>query len=148
MLDLWPWVTGAARMMVLYYTHWSNTGFLLLNLGLLPPAATNTVHMMLITSSMGGFYVCHIHPRRIVVTDVFPRDIALHGLTLHLGDILTHHMPLIVSASQNEGQGSKLPYFVITILYMLMNDPRVRYGLRNDDMVILFMIVATIFLFL
>lgn len=135
------WLVGFLRLIPRYYTMWSCAAFVALNLGWLHPAATTTVHMMLTTSAVGGFFVTHVHPRRLLLMDVLPLNILIQGRWLYLGDVFSHHVPLIISVTRNAKQGPMLPYLITILAYFLLNDPRARYGLRTGDVLVIAVVV-------
>ena len=99
--------------------------------GYLPVMFGNSVLLMLVMSSMGGFYIANIHPKKLVV-ETFPVIIRLEGKTLNLIDLLTHHLPLLYGLAVIERTGPLAPFFLITIAYLTLNDPAVLYGFSND----------------
>ena len=96
-------------------------------MGFLPVWYGNTVVFMLITSSIGGFYIANVHPRKMVVRS-FPVIIRLEGKALQLSDILTHHLPLAYGLAFVARIGPPTPFLLITTAYLMINDPSVLYG--------------------
>lgn len=147
------WARGFYHVLQTYYTNWTLLAFLLLQLGYLHSCATRTVFMMLVTSAVGGFYMAHVYPRRLVVRNVFPIDIVVKGSWLQAGDILTHQLPLwyflldvgLDNDNNNAKSSSSLPYLCVTAFWFLGNDPREQYNVRTWDVLVIFSVTQLIF---
>lgn len=145
------WARGFYHLLGTYYTNWTIFALLLLKLGYLHPCALRTVYMMLITSAVGGFYMAHVYPRRLVVANVFPVDIVLEGSLLQAGDFLAHQLPLwyfLLDVGFNDydnSSSSSLPYYCVTTFWFLGNDPREQYNVRTWDVLVIFAMTQMIF---
>jgi hypothetical protein len=107
--------------------------------------------MMLVTSAVGGFYIAHMYPRRLVLKNIFPIDIVLEGALLQAGDVLTHQLPLwyfLLDVGLDSSSLSSLPYWCVTTFWFLGNDPREQYNVRTWDVVVIFAATQLIFFLL
>jgi hypothetical protein len=107
-------------------------GLVMLVAGFLPTWFGNTVILMLITSSIGGFYIANVHPRKLVVRS-FPVLIRLEGKALQVSDVLTHHLPLAYGLAFVERTGPPTPFLLVTVAYLAINNPSVLYGFDEDN---------------
>lgn len=136
--------------MTTYYTVWTNVAFLLLRLGYLHPCLGTSVKLMLMTSSVGGFYITYIYPGEIAVRGVFPMDIVMRGWVLRIGDLVSHQLPFLLAliSPQKDGEaGSKIPYLLVLAFYLMGHDPRTQYHLDDQDVVAIFAMVAISYFF-
>jgi hypothetical protein len=140
------WGRGFYRLLGTYYTNWTLVAFSSLQLGYLHPCFTKSVYLMLTTTSVAGLYITYVYPRKIVLKNKFPVDIVLEGWLLQGGDFLTHQLPLIYFVSSTSaGEGSRIPYLIVTAFWFLGNDPREQYHVRSKDVGIIFVVVLLVF---
>ncbi len=143
------WARGAYTVLTTYYTNWTLVAWALLSAGYLHPCLTTSVHMMLMTSSVGGLYVTYIYPRKIILRKTFPVGIVIRGWLLKVVDLVAHHIPLWVSVAQghHQHQQSKFPFLLVLAIYLVGHDPRVQYSMDNQDVVAIFAVVALCYMF-
>lgn len=111
------WVGGFANWLARYYTSWSCLALLGCLAGILPIWTFTSVKMMLLTSAVGGGYIAHYGPKRRVIKDTFPVDVELQGLTLHVVDLMTHHVPFFYSLVALPGGGGTYVYWATVYAY-------------------------------
>lgn len=111
------WVGGFGRWLARYYTSWSWLGFLGCLAGLLPPWTYTSVKMMLLTAAVGGAYIAHYSPKKLVIKNTFPVDIELQGLTLHVADLVTHHVPFFYALVKLPSGGGAYLYWAANYAY-------------------------------
>lgn len=144
------WIRGTYVVLTTYYTIWTLAAFWLLSTGYLHPCFARSVHLMLVTSSLGGLYATYIYPQKLVLRNIFPVDIVLEGWLLRVGDLISHHVPLALSIAQqnHDRTQSKVPYLLGLAFYLAGHDPRTQYGMDDQDIVAIFIVVAILFFFL
>lgn len=113
-----------------YFTLW--TWFIFL---VVPYLFSRGVQLLLaLCIGVGGIYIAHIHPRRLVFGEwVVCRD------ALFFADLVLHQVPLLVAVVHllsSPVSISGRDFFVVlglVVLYLYLNDPVQRYGLREGD---------------
>lgn len=142
------WIYGTYVVVTTFYTAWTLIAFWLLSQGYLHASLATSIHLMLMTSSIGGFYITYVYPRKIVLRNIFPVEIVLEGWPLRIGDLLSHHLPLLLSMTQDNRGHTKAPYLLVLGLYLMGNDPRLQYHVDDQDVAAIFFIVAFFYIFM
>lgn len=144
------WFRGVYTVVTTYYTNWTLVAFAMLSTGYLHSCLATSVHLMLVTSSVGGFYVTYIYPRKIVLQGTFPVDIVVSGRLLKVMDMFAHHVPLLVSVAYgyHDQRQSKIPYLLVLIFYLTGHDPRVQYNMDDQDVLVIFVMVVFFYYFI
>ena len=149
-ISLWPpWYEMLYQTMT-YFTMWTTIVTMIVEMNDLYQydRIARTCFIMNVQSCMGGFYICHVYPRRLTVPYARLR---LDGCTLVAADMLTHTMPFVfVSYRVMHKIRSMCFHDVVDILpillYLLCFDINEKYELGVLDIVhlgIIFLMIMT-----
>lgn len=111
------WAGGFSKWLARYHTSWSCLALLGCLAGVLPAWTFTSVKMMLLTASVGGGYIAHYGPKRFAIKDTFPVDLELQGLTLHVADLMTHHVPFLYALVTLPAGGGTYVYWATVYAY-------------------------------
>lgn len=132
------WFRGFLRWLISYYTNWTIMTFFVVYILEIQSMYRSTL-LMLLSSSIGGFYITYIHPRKIMVY-CFPTPIVLEGPLLWIGDFIAHQTPFFYGILNICPSGSVLFFWVVSLFYFYRNHPKDRYDLEWREVIAIFLI--------
>lgn len=140
MTIIFKWIWGTCKWFPSYWTSWSMTVFLFDLCKGIPCSLEKSLELMLCVSSIGGLWITYIN-QRLEIKDFFPMDFYFEGYMLVGVDMLTHQIPLFLKSQKHticcHNDDSPflyfLPCYMMVGLYLLFNDPYVRYGMKWRD---------------
>ena len=132
------WFRGFFTWLISYYTNWTIMTFFVVSILEIQSLYRSTL-LMLLSSSIGGFYITYIHPRKIMVR-CFPTPIILEGPLLWVGDFLAHQTPFLYALLNIRPSGSVLFFWVVSLFYFYRNSPQDRYDLEWEEVIGIFLV--------
>ena len=132
------WLLGFFTWLISYYTNWTSMTFFVVYILEIQSLYRSTL-LMLWSSSLGGFYITYIRPRKIIVR-CFPRLFILKGPLLWVGDFLAHQIPFFYALLSIRPSGSVLFFWVVSLFYFYRNSPKDRYDLEWEEVIGIFLV--------
>lgn len=141
------WITGTFLWFYSFFTVWGLCLFFGIYFNILPSYLSNSVKAALILSSVGGFYITFIKPKMLHIP-FFPIPITVKGIPLIIADLLTHHLPTVYALLYFPNEGNLTPFAILTLIYIILNDPTHHYLIEPFDFLIIISIAITLQCFL
>ena len=123
-----------------YYTNWILTSLVIYLL--YQNIDINSIIFLTNIGFVGGFYICYVNPRYIQIP--YFDGIKLSGIYLYICDFIFHTLPNLYLKYYINYNNIKInlfdiPYYfiIITTIYLLLNDPRIKYYISTLDFLII-----------